>query len=453
MSAGAPSKVRRALGSRFLRESSTLQLGAFIVAGSNFIGAVVMTHVLGAHELSLFYLGISSYSLLWALLNLGLANIVTKRIAAAVRSGEGELIRGWMGVFARLSVALALLALGAGWVLFPLGAELAFKVDGARISDLARALVLVPLLDVPRIVCSAALQGERRMAALARVDLGHELCRLVLVVSGALIAGEAWGAVLGLLASSACGSALALDAYGRERRRPGSGLPTLRAAMAARTVPAGAALREGVQVGLVRNVDSLGVQTLPTLILGSVGDPRWVAYLRIAQRMVAVARVIMQGVNRTALPALSELAGVRDVAGLRRTYWKASLLSGATISLGLVLALPILPVLLPRLFPPDFVEPLWTMVLILTPGLCVVSFSVANDVFYLVTDQMHVAIKLSLVGLVVNTAQVALFAWWLPTIGVAIGLTVTCLWSLVHLAYAWRWFRRHPELQEAPASA
>ncbi|MDG1049308.1 MAG: hypothetical protein P8R46_03780, partial [Planctomycetota bacterium] len=329
--------------------------------------------------------------------------------------------------------------------------RLAFGLEGERIARLAGVLVLVPLLDVPRIVCSAALQGERRMAALARVDLGHELCRLILVVSGALYFGSAWGAVLGLLASSVCGSLLALDAYGRERQRHESCLPSLARAVRSRAIPARAALREGVQVGLVRNVDSLGVQTLPTLILGSLGDASWVAYLRIAQRMVSVARVIMQGINRTALPALSQLAGVKDVPGLRRTYWRASLLSGATITAGLLLALPLLPLVLPVLFPPDFVDPLWTMVLILTPGLCVVSFSVANDVFYLVTDQMGVAIKLSILGLLVNTTQVAFFAWWLPTIGVAIGLTVTCLWSLVHVAYAWSWFRRHPELQSAPA--
>lgn len=449
MNGEAPSSVRRALGSRFLRESSTLSMGALFVAVSNLVGAVVMTHVLGAYELSIFYLGVSSYSLLWALLNLGLANVVTKRIAAAIRSGSEELIRGWMGVFVRLSVLLATVAFATGLLIFPFGAGLAFNEDSGRIAQLASALVLVPLLDVPRIVCSAALQGERRMSALARVDLGHELCRLILVVSGALIFGDAWGAVLGLLVSSFCGSLIAFDAYGRERRREGSLLPSLMGAARSTSIPARAALQEGVKVGLVRNVDSLGVQTLPTLILGSLGDPGWVAYLRIAQRLVSVARVIMQGINRTALPALSQLAGVKDVAGLRGTYWKASLLSGATITAGLLLSLPVLPFLISRLFPADFVQPLWTMILILTPGLCVVSFSVANDVFYLVTDQMGVAIRLSILGLVVNTAQVALFAWWLPTIGVAIGLTVTCLWSLVHLAYAWFWFRRHPQLQPA----
>ena len=100
-------------------------------------------------------------------------------------------------------------------------------------------------------------------------------------------------------------------------------------------------------------------------------------------------------------------------------------------------------------FPPDYHAPVWTIYKILVPGVMIVSFSVANDVFYIVTQQMRVAIVLSVVGLFVNTAQVALFAWWLPTVGVAIGLTVTCLWSLVHMAYAWNWFRRHPELRSA----
>ena len=105
-----------------------------------------------------------------------------------------------------------------------------------------------------------------------------------------------------------------------------------------------------------------------------------------------------------------------------------------------------LPYVIDALFPREFQAPVWRMILILVPGLCIVSFSVANDVFYLVTQQMRVAIILSVVGLVVNTAQVAFFAWWLPEEGVAIGLSVTCLWSLVHMTYAWSWFRRHADL-------
>ncbi|MEM9380490.1 MAG: lipopolysaccharide biosynthesis protein, partial [Planctomycetota bacterium] len=366
--------------------------------------------------------------------------------AGAIRAGRPEDLVGWIGAFLRLSLALAAVAFLVGLVVLPLGSRLALDVDGERIGRLAVALALVPLLDVPRIVCSAALQGERRMLPLARIDTGQEVCRLVLVVAGALLVGGAEGPVGGMILASVCGSLIALDSYRRQRRAPDSVLPGLVQAFRTRTVPARRALREGIQVGFVRNVDSLGVQTLPTLILGSLGNRDWVAYLRIAQRMVAVARLVMQGINRTALPVLSQLAGVKDIAGLRRTYWKASLLSGATITGGLALMLPVMPWLIDRLFPREFGEPVWTIILILAPGLAIVSFSVANDVFYIVTQQMRVAILLSLAGLVVNTAQVALFAWWLPTVGVAIGLTVTCLWSLVHVGYAWSWFRRHPDL-------
>ncbi len=435
--------VREGLGSRFLRESTTLQAASLFNAASNLLGSVALTHMLGAAELSVFYVAIAAYSLLWSLLNLGLASIATSHIAGALRAGENETVAGWIGVFLRLSFALATAALVLAAIVLPPVCERAFALNGERIGRLAVLLTVIPLLDVPRIVASAALQGERRMGSLARVDLGQEICRLVLIVAGALIFGHALGPAIAMLVASACGSLVALDAYRRERATGDSQLPPLVTAWRSRTVPASVALREGVKVGFVRNVDSLAVQTLPTLLLGSLGDQKWVAYLRIAQRMVAMARLFMQGINRTALPALAALAGVRDLVGLRRTYWRASALSGATITLGLLVALPLLPFAIELLFPRDFWEPVRLLVFILAPGLAIVSFSVANDVFYLVTKQMHVAIKLSLLGLVVNTAQIAALVHWLPTYGVAIGLTLTCCWSLVHVAYAWGWFKRH----------
>ena len=95
----------------------------------------------------------------------------------------------------------------------------------------------------------------------------------VLVVSGALLFGGAEGPVGGMILAASCGSLLALDAYRRQRRAPDSVLPGLVRAFRTRTVPAKHALRDGIQVGFVRNVDSLGVQTLPTLILGSLAPP------------------------------------------------------------------------------------------------------------------------------------------------------------------------------------
>ena len=107
--------------------------------------------------------------------------------------------------------------------------------------------------------------------------------------SGAILTGDAVGPVIATLLASVGGSALAWDLYQQERRA-GTPLPRMRDLWRAHDAPLGRALGEGAKVGLVRNVDALGVQILPTLILGKFGDERWVSYLRIAQRMVAMAR-------------------------------------------------------------------------------------------------------------------------------------------------------------------
>ncbi len=435
-------KIGGLVGSRFFRESTTLQLAAFANAASNLLGSVVLTHVLGAAELGVFYTAVAAFSLLWALLNLGLPAVTTAEVARALQAERPADAARWLGALTWLTPATAAVAAVLGWLTVAPLCVLVYPRDGAAIAPIAAWMCLLPLIDAPRIVFSAALQGTRRMASLARIDLGQELVRVVLVCVGALVTGDAYGPMIATLAASVGGSFLAFDHY-RAARREGVALPSILALLRAREAPFGRALREGAKVGLVRNVDALGVQILPSLIVPVFAHVAWVSYLRIAQRLVAMARLVMQGINRTALPALSALAGVKDVHGLRRMYWRASLLSGSTISLGLLLTLPFLPFVIRGLFPPDFHGPVWTIVLILAPGVMVVSFSVANDVFYLVTRQMRVAIALSLLGLVVNTAQIAVFAWWLPTVGVAIGLSLTCLWSLVHVGYAWRWFRVH----------
>ncbi len=448
-------KIRSALGSRFIRQSSTLQGAAAVNALSSALGLFLLVSILGAGEISVFYLATSSYSVLWGLLNLGLASVATSRISASLRAGETDRMIGWVGVMLRLSLILSGTALLIGVLFLPSVVEAVIDENGPRIGRLSAVMMLIPLLDVPRIVCCAAMQAERRMHALARVDIGQEMCRLILVVSGALAFGTAVGPVLGTVVASVAGSALALEAYGRERKAEGSVLPRLWTAFKTRTVPARLAVREGAKVGIVRNIDSLGTQNLPTLILGSMGDQKWVAYLRVAQRMITMTRLFMQGINRTALPALSQLAGVKDLVGLRRLYWRASLYSGGAITLGLLITMPFLPFIIRWVTPAEYWDPVWLLSLILAPGLAIVSFSVANDIFYLVTGQMRVAIIISLIGLVVNTALLALLVHSFPRIGAALGLTFTCLFSQIHMGYAWYWFRKndHLFLREQPDGA
>lgn len=430
------------------------------MAASNVAGSVALAHILGARELSVYYLAISAYALVWTFLNLGLGPVAAMRIAGSVRSGNTEQLAASVGVFLRLALMLGLVSCGIGLLTHafapPWLADRIFKADGVRVVGYAAILAIGPLFEAPRNICISALQGERRMLALSRVELGQEVARLGFVIMGALITGDALGPTLGLLAGTFFGALLAIDGYSRERRRKGSILPPLLTALRANGVGAGSAIKEGVKIGLVRNVHSLGVETIPSLLLGAFGNSVWVTYLRNAQRVGGMLRVLMLGINRTALPVFSQLAHVKDVPALRRSYWKVSSLSGVVTILGLAVALPLLPFAIRLLYPEEFWGPVYTLVLILSPGIAVASFSVANDVFYLVTQQMRVAVLISLGGLIVTTGVCATCVHFMPEIGAAVGLSIACLWSLVHMGYAGQWLRRHSSvepLMESPTGS
>lgn len=451
-------KLGGLLRSRFLRDSSVLQVGSLFVSLGNFVGTIALTHVLGAEKQGEFYLAIAIYSFLWFSINLGLYAVTISQVAAATARGSTPKVAAWMAWATKASLALGALAALLAWTALPplvrgfLGADVR---NAGHIALYAGLLAFSPLVELPRVVCCAGLEGTRRMLSLTRVENGQEATRVFLVVVGALVTDSPLGPVLGMLLASGLGSVFALDAYRRERRAESSSLPPVREVLRRmRDVPITHGLRLGLKMGLVRNVDAFGVQILPALVLGRFGSPQWVAYLRIAQRLVDVARLFMKGISRTALPVLSELAGVRDRRGLRRVYWRATLLSGITISAGLLCALPFVRSVVDAWFPRDYRGPVWTCFLILLPGTLVVSFSVANDTFYLVTNTLRVGILFSLLGLVVNTAVLALLTWRMPTVGAAYGLSFTFLWSLVHIAYAYTWFRRHaPHGEARPVAA
>jgi len=164
-----------------------------------------------------------------------------------------------------------------------------------------------------------------------------------------------------------------------------------------------------------------------------------------------VPLMLMQGINRTSVPAFSELAGLKDVARLRRLYFKTSALSGLFISIGVLLAMPFLGWILARTFPADYVRPVSTTCWILLPGFLVMSFSVANDTFYLITNTLKVAVVISVAAMIPSVALIAYLAWMNPTTGVAWGLSINMASSSLHILYATYWFRRHKRETDALA--
>jgi len=367
--------------------------------------------------------------------------VAINQIAAAAARQQSAKVELWIAWLAKATLVIGVGLSVFAWLVLPPFASFAF--DSAVVGRCGAWLACTPLLELPRVALTAALQGTRRMTSLARIENGQELARVFLVICGALATGTAMGPVLGTLGASAVGSLLAIDLYRRECRQPGSDLPPLRAWLARiGSVPLTYGLRLGLRVGVVRNLDVYAVQILPSMLLGYFGDAAWVAYMRLAQRFVGLARTFMAGINRTALPYFSQLRSTQSVERLERAYWRATLFSGLVVSGGLLLSIPLAPLLI-GLFPRDFHGPVLLCYWILVPGAMVVAFSVANDVFYMVTNTLGVAIKLQVVCMVITTTTVAACAATWPTFGTAIGLSICYCCSAVHVGYAALWFRRN----------
>ncbi len=442
--------VERFVGSRFVRDSATLQAASMINSLGSLACALALAHILGSLQQGEFYLAIATYSFLWFCVNLGLYPLATSQLAAASARGSDYKVAFWIAYLIKallwMGAAFALLAV----VVLPWVAEYAYRItseswSAAYEKPLIKAAALLsftPLIELPRSACCAAFQGTRRMVALAKVENGHECVRVFLVVAGAVVTQDAVGPAVGMLVASCVGSIIAVDAYVRETRTGEKPLPKVRTVLGRfKEAPLFFGLRLGIRLGVTQNMHALGVNILPTMVLGVVGDTRWVAYMRLAQRIVDAIRTLMQGINRTALPYFSELVGLRDLSGLRRAYWRATLGSGALVSTGVV-ALGFLVPSIVQAFPSDYRDPVWTVFLILAPGVMVVSFSVANDTFYLVTDNLKTAILFGAMQFAVHLTLLMLFGYLWPTVGPSIALTLFFFSSVIHPTYAYFWFRR-----------
>ncbi len=443
--------MKRILGAfrnKFFRDAATLQIGSLLNAFGNFASAALLAHLLGPKSQGQFYVAVSLYSLLWFLVNQGLLQATVAQVAAANARGQRGKVAAWLAWLLKSNLVFGVVLCAIGFLVLPFVARHWLSSE-AEVGTWAALLAISPILETPRIVACAAMHGTRRMVPFAQTENAQEAMRVFLVVVGALITNSAMGAVLGTIASSLLGSVAAVELYRRERLNQDSPLPSFAEIRAhVRDVPMTLGTALGVKLGIVRNLNALCMEVIPSLLIEKFGSTEWVAYLRIAQRLMKVPLMLMQGVNRTSVPAFSELAGLKDVARLRRLYFKTSLLSGAFISFGVLLAMPFLGWILARTFPADYVRPVSTTCWILLPGFIVMSFSVANDTFYLITNTLKVAVVISVAAMIPSVILVAYLAWAYPTTGVAWGLSINMASSSLHILYAAYWFRNHRRTAE-----
>lgn len=446
-------KLRRLLENKFLRDTATLQVGSLLTAVGNFASAAALAFLLGPREQGRYYLAIALYTLLWMLMNQGFVGATVSQVAAANARGQLPKAAGWLAYLAKVYILLGFVLFTIGYFLLP---WLAVRIFHAQVETARWALwlTLTPFFEMPRIVVCAALQGTRRMLPLIQTENTQEISRVFLVVAGVVVVGTGEGAVFGMLASSALSSVIGVEMYLLARRDDPRSLPKLgEIARMVREVPLRRGLTLGAKLGLFRSVDAILREVLPSLLLKTYGTEEWIAYLRIAQRILGAPLMFMQGVSRTTLPVLSELAGLKDFDRFRRTFWKACAYSGAFISSGLLLAMLFVRPVLRLSFPESYWEPVWLTCLILLPGYLIVSFSIASDTFYLVSNTLKAGVIICVIGFGVCAAAQAWLAANIRTTGAAWGLSLTLALTSVHFLYAAWWFRRQRQHAGSGGSA
>ena len=430
----------RFIKNRFVRDAATLQVSGFLNQASQLVSSSLVAFLLGAHGQGLFVLAVALQALFYNLVNVGVVQATIAQVAAANIRDSRVKVAGWLAFLVKSYLIFSALLIGLGWLALPAVAE-AWYGD-RQIGLWAWWLTFWPLIDTPRAMAQVAFQGTRRMLALGQLDNGQELLRMFLVVLGAAITGSAEGAVLGEIASRVLASYLALDMY-RAARRDGAGwLPSFREVVRrVPEVPLRQGIRLGLRVGLLKNGSTLFINVFPRLLIGAFGGSSWVAYFNVAQKVLGIPQMLMLGVSRTVLPALSELRGVRDLERFRRMFLRSSLIAGALISAGILLALPLVRPLVDAFFPDDYVEPVFLYSLILAIGFIPASFAVGLEPFYILTDQMRASLLITLVGAAITIPLNFVLVEHFPRTGAAWGLSLYMSWVLVHFLYVAYYFK------------
>lgn len=458
--------LARLRSSRFARDAGLLQLSGAMVAGGALLSTVVLSHVIGSAEQGRYFIALAGYGLVYMLLSMGVVQATVGQIAAARAREQWEKVASWLAFAFKVQALVGLVLFGIGYfTVRPLVLGITGDVE---VAGWAWWLCLTPLFEAPKTMVTCSLQGGRRMRALAVMDVGIEVQRVLCVIGAVLIEPSAQSAVLGALSGSFLSAWWSLWVLRREARQPGAYLPSVRGVFRrVGDVP----IRQGVplsfRLGLMRAIDAMGVNVLPPLILKGVGyyqgvpnANEWVAYTRVAQRIMQIPVILLQGLSRTALPSLTKFAGTGDPELFKSTFLKISALGGVFVAVGLAGSYPIM-LLAVQLFDPSYHEPVAQLAGILALGLALTGFAGALDGFYLTINRLRHAILLAFAGLLVCMPAMAYIVSINPTTGVAWGLFATFSWAFAHYAYVIYYFARGhhrrdlyaPRVSSAPATA
>ena len=446
-------KLLSLLRSKFVKDTLTLQASGFLTQASGFASSALLAFVLGAHGQGLFVMAVTLQALLFNFVNVGVIQATVSQVAAASTRGLEEKVAAWHAFLVKTYLFTGGLMVVVGYFALP---ELCERIYGDDLpAEEARDLGLWAwwltwwiLLDTPRAVAQVAFHATRRMTPLAQLDASHEFIRFFLTLGGVVITNSPAGAVLGEIASRACAAYLALNMYRNARVDGSAWLPSWRQIwVKVPGIPLRQGLRLGLRLGLLKNATTIFINVLPRLLLSGFASFAWVAYFNIAQKIMGLATIAMQGVSRNVLPALSAKRGNNDFAGFRRLYWRASLIGGVAITLALGLGLLIAKPVIARFYPSDYTEPVFECCWILAIGMVPMGFGVALDPFYILTNKMRANLTVALVGAIVTIPINVYITMLWPERGPVWGQAIYLSWALIHFLYIAQWLHKQRDAE------
>jgi len=438
--------IRRLKESRFVRDAFVLQIAAGLTAGGNLLSTLALAFLLGARLQGTFYLAMALYSMFYLLGNVGLSTVTVSHIARGVGANDRHMVVAWLGFLLKAGAILAVFLLVLSWfVLPPVGA---YFYDDPRVAKWAMMFCLLPVIELPRVVCAAAFQGTRRMLDLAQLENTIEAGRVFLVISCVLITGRPEGVVWGTLLAGGLGSVMGVILYRRARQEMMED-PKLKALLpgvgellrGTRMMPLRHGLTMGLKVGLVRNVDALVLNVAPMLIMGYFGGPAHAAFFRIAQSFLRMPLMFLQGISRTAVPALAELAHLKDPKRFKETFYRATFGGGILVSAGILVALPLIPIVTRYALPPEYWDEVPFDALLLSVGFLITSFSGAIESFYVASNRLTASLR---IGVVIGLPMIPVMAvggYLFGAPGVVIATSIALSGSVIYHFHIWRCFQ------------
>ncbi|MCC7013662.1 MAG: lipopolysaccharide biosynthesis protein [Planctomycetes bacterium] len=433
---------------KFFKDTLVLQISGMITVTTSFVSSASIAFLLGAHGMGLFAVAVTLQAAFYSLAHVGVVSATVSQLAAASARELHEKVTLWLAFFVKVYLLFSSVMIAAGFFAMPAlsrwwyGEDLGLE-EAQRLGIWAWWLTWWILIDTPRAMAQVAFQSTRRMLGLAQMDNAFELMRMFLVILGACITGSPAGAVAGEIGGRVLGSFLALQMYADARKDGSAWLPTFGEVLSrVPRTPIREGLRLAMRVGVIKSATNMVVTVLPRLLLGGTAGFAWVAYFHVAQRIMVLPQMLMQGVSRTVLPALAEKRGKHDFAGFKRLYWKSTLLAGASISGATLLVTALVQPVVALTFPSDYAWPVFVCCAILTVGMIPSSFAIAQDPFYILTNRMKQNLAICLVGALVTVPANIYLVELDPERGAVWGQALYMAWVLVHFGYIALYFRR-----------